>query len=133
MPLTATELEPALMVPVEGPPSVPVPAPRERENVTLLATGRELPEPSWAVTVTPKLVEVSTPDGVETTSFVGAVRIVTALAGLPVAVQLVKPPVSAIVGVAGIVNVPGNVAVIVLPAASAPFAPAVKPSVHVSV
>jgi hypothetical protein len=52
-------------------------------------------------------------------------------AALAVAEQCENPPVSAIVGVPGMVNAAGNVAVMVLPVARAPTEDVVNPTAHV--
>src|SRR5437016_5100771 len=83
--------------------------------------------------VTPAIVKVAAALSASAQLAPTSVIVTTLPVVLPVAVQLVKPPVSAIVGVLGIEKLLGNVAVTVLPAASAPWAPAVKPSVQVSV
>ena len=61
------------------------------------------------------------------------VTVTTPLDELAVAVQLVKPVPKVTVGVAGTVRPELKVAVMVLPAASAPLAEVVKPTVHVDV
>jgi hypothetical protein len=62
-----------------------------------------------------------------------SVTVTTLLDVAPVAVQLVKPELSTIVGVAGIVKPPLNVSEIVSPAAMAPLALAVNVSVQFAV
>lgn len=59
-----------------------------------------------------------------------SVTVTTLLAVDPVAVQLVKPELSTIVGVAGIVKLPLNFSEIVSPAAIAPLALVVSVSVQ---